>query len=146
MKSLGSLFVVLLLVQMSTQQFSYSANWGKRKADYTFETECLAAFKLKEIIESTIIHLDRRVMVIIISQETFSFFHVSLSLSLSLQTNTNSHLNSLYIFFFLLLFRNSFKLKQLQFAETSLWTSLTLDQSRSKRVDFVVRCRPSNNI
>lgn len=54
LKTIGSLFVMLLLVQMSTQQFSYSANWGKRKADYSYETECLTALRLKSLVENQI--------------------------------------------------------------------------------------------
>jgi len=64
-KTVGSLFIVFLLIQMSTQQFSYSANWGKRKADDNFETECLRAYKFKSLIEDSVInHYDRRILVI----------------------------------------------------------------------------------
>lgn len=58
---------------MSTQQFSYSANWGKRKADYSsFETECLMAAKVKNFLESSIINeYDRRIMVCLVLRYIF---------------------------------------------------------------------------
>lgn len=74
LKTIGSLFVMLLLVQMSTQQFSYSANWGKRKADYSYETECLTALRLKTLVENQIAnYYDKSVFVSVFTTLNISY-------------------------------------------------------------------------
>lgn len=60
--SLYSLLVIFALIQLSTQQFSYSANWGKRKVDYDdFEMiDCDKALRVKEFLSQyRLSHLER---------------------------------------------------------------------------------------
>lgn len=65
-KAFYSMLIVFLVIQLSEQQFSYSANWGKRNApinDYTFAPECLTALKLKNSIEKKLATLDSNIRV-----------------------------------------------------------------------------------
>ncbi|CAF1079425.1 unnamed protein product [Brachionus calyciflorus] len=62
----GLLFVVaiLCLVKCTHQQFSYSANWGKRNTDDSknlYENKCKNTIRLKEFLIGTIENLDEKI-------------------------------------------------------------------------------------
>lgn len=49
----ASFCLILLLVQLSEQQFSYSANWGKRSSDSQYyDLQCKKLLKVKEFLGS----------------------------------------------------------------------------------------------
>jgi hypothetical protein len=60
MQLIISAFLVFLLVQDSEQQFSYSANWGKRSSDNVAasKSECRNAIKLKQLLQRSPLKLN----------------------------------------------------------------------------------------
>lgn len=59
-----SIVILFFLVQLSEQQFSYSANWGKRALERkNFETQCSNILKLKDFLQGSIENLDEQIVV-----------------------------------------------------------------------------------
>jgi hypothetical protein len=62
MQILFSALLVFFLVQESEQQFSYSANWGKRSSSFgensASKTDCRNAIRLKQLLQKSPLKLN----------------------------------------------------------------------------------------
>ncbi|RMZ96142.1 hypothetical protein BpHYR1_044202 [Brachionus plicatilis] len=56
--------VLLYFVGFSEQQFSYSANWGKRSNEENVENKCVSILSLKSYLLDVIPNLEQEIIVI----------------------------------------------------------------------------------